>query len=355
MAPVDDQADKRRQHTVGDGQRCDQQGRADRRQPAHRLRVEHQRHDRRRRERGDGHPQVAQAEVPIGEDGQRNQRLAGVDRLPVDKYRDEPPAGDDQRPDPRLPVRCLALLQAEDDQKDAHRGQADAHQVEPVPLGGQRRHQPYRQRQPDDADRDVDEEHPLPAQAVDQHAADQRPHQTGDACGGTPNTHRGAATLRREDPGDHRQGLRGEHTGTHTLYDPGSDQHADAARQPTPHGGGGEHRQTDQVEVLGAEAVTEPPGHQQHHRVPQQVGAGHPDHGGVPDAQVGHDGRVGDGHDVGVENDHEETDHHRPERVPGVARTGPVFPGRSGHRRDHVPTPRPPGPSPICSRAHYSG
>ncbi len=214
MVSVDDPADKRREHPVGDRHRRDQQGRARRRQPTHRLRIERQRqHHRRRGERDDGHPDVAQAEVPVGEHVQRDQRLAGVHRLPVDERRNESRARDDRRPDPRLPSGGLALLQPEHDQEHAHPGQPDADQIEPVRLGRQHRNQPHRQRQPDDADRDIDEEDPLPTQPVHQHAAGQRTHQAGHAGGSTPHAHRDPAPLRREDPGDRRQGLRGEHPG----------------------------------------------------------------------------------------------------------------------------------------------
>ena len=45
---VDEPADNRRERPAGDGHRCEQQGRARRRQPAHRLRIEHQRQHHRR-------------------------------------------------------------------------------------------------------------------------------------------------------------------------------------------------------------------------------------------------------------------------------------------------------------------
>ena len=61
------------------------------------------------------------------------------------------------------------------------------------------------------------------------------------------------ATPRRcggENLGNRRQGLRREYPGADPLHHPGGDQHGDAAREPTPHRGDGEHHQADQVQVL---------------------------------------------------------------------------------------------------------
>ena len=81
-----------------------------------------------------------------------------------------------------------------------------------------------RQRQAEDADRHVDEEDPLPAEVVDQDATGQRADQRGDSRGGAPHAHRGAPPLRREDPGDRRQGLRGQQGGPDALHHAGGDE-----------------------------------------------------------------------------------------------------------------------------------
>src|SRR6516164_5107520 len=102
--------------------------------------------------------------------------------------------------------------------------------------------------------------------------------------------------------------------------------------------------------VNTAKPITEPPGHQQHHGVPQQIRAGHPDDRVVADMQIGLDGRVGDGDDGRVHHDHEEADHHRPERIPripgvltlrevgAIRPAGPGAPARPGRRPGHVST-----------------
>ena len=49
-----------------------------------------------------------------------------------------------------------------------------AREVEPCDVGGQVRHESDGQHEADDADRHVDEEDPLPAEPVDEHAAEDR-------------------------------------------------------------------------------------------------------------------------------------------------------------------------------------
>ena len=100
----------------------------------------------------------------------------------------------------------------------------------------------------------------------------------------------------------------------------------DGPGQPAPQGCGGEHEQPDQVQVLGAELVAEPTGQQQRHGVGQQIGTGDPDDRVVIGLQLLHDAGVRDRDDGRVDQDHEETDHHGPQRIPGP-----------GHRRRGTP------------------
>ncbi len=57
------------------------------------------------------------------------------------------------------------------------------------------RHQPEREHQADQADRDVDEEDPLPAEGVDEHAAEDGTDQGGDAGRRAPQRHGLAAPV----------------------------------------------------------------------------------------------------------------------------------------------------------------
>ena len=211
-------------------------------------------------------------------------------------------------------------------------------------VGGQFGHQPDRQPQSDEADRDVDEKDPGPAHRVHQHTAGQRSDQRGHSRGGAPHARRHPAAVGREDPGDQRQRLRAHYRGADALGHPRRDQHGDGARQATPQRGGGKDGQADQIQVLRAEPVTEPTGHQQRDRVGQQVRTGHPDDRVVAGAEADHDAGIGDRDDRRVEQDHEEADHHRPQRMPWVdlvSALGRRASARSptSSRRGHIPAP----------------
>ena len=167
---------------------------------------------------------------------------------------------------------------------------------------------------------------------VDEHTAQDRPDQGGHARRRTPQGHRLAAALGGEDPRDDRHRLRRHHRGAEALEDAGDDQHLDRPGQAAPQRGQREDGQADQVEVLGPEPVTEPPGDEHRHRVGEQVGAGHPDDGVHVGVQVRDDrgGRHGD--DRGVDEDHEEPDAQGEERRPRVDLGGHVS-GRLAARR----------------------
>ncbi len=180
----------------------------------------------------------------------------------------------------------------------------------------------------------VDEEDPLPAEAVDEEAAEDRADQHRDRRRRAPQAHRAAAVVRREGAGDHRHRLRGQQRGAEALDGARGDQHLDRAGEPAPRGGEGEDDQADQVDPLGPEPVTEASGDQQRHGVGQQVGAGHPDDGVDVGVEALHDPRVGHRDDRGVDEDHEEPDDQRPEGRPGLVGRGHAagnLPGRRIH------------------------
>ena len=196
---------------------------------------------------------------------------------------------------------------------------------------GERGHEAPGQDESDDADRDVDEEDPLPAEGVDQDAAEDRTDERGDTGGRSPERHGAAAVGGRERAGDDRHGLRRHQRGADTLYDAGDDEHLDAAGQAAPQRREREDREPDQVDVLGAEPVTEPTGHEQRHGVGEQVGAGHPDDGVDVGLELASDRRRRDRHDRVVDEDHEEADDHGPQCRPGLVVGGQV--GRCAHAR----------------------
>ena len=145
--------------------------------------------------------------------------------------------------------------------------------VEPVRVRRQVRHEDPRHHESDDADRDVDEEDPLPAEAVDEQAAGERADEGRDTGGGAPQSHGGAATIRREGAGDDGHGLRRHERRAEPLHRAGDDQQLERSRQAAPERGEGEDREPDEIDPLRAEAVAEAPGDQQRHRVGEQVRA----------------------------------------------------------------------------------
>ena len=109
-----------------------------------------------------------------------HERLALGPRLRPDEQGEDEHPGDDERPDrdrapDDAPVVLLALLQTEHDRGRGRGAQEDADHVELVRVRLELGHEDPREHEADDADGDVDEEDPLPAEAVDEQAAGSGP------------------------------------------------------------------------------------------------------------------------------------------------------------------------------------
>ena len=100
-------------------------------------------------------------------------------------------------------------------------------------MGFEGRHVTDSQPQPNDSNRDIDEEDPLPAQGVNEDAAEYRTDETRDTGGGSPQAHGSTAFLRWEKSGDHRQGLRSHKGSSDALNRPSSDKDANRRGQTT--------------------------------------------------------------------------------------------------------------------------
>ena len=288
------------------------------RQSAYALGVERDRERLRRdREPECGDRDVGEREVAVAEERKRDQRLrcTGLPHHEQRQYRD---AADDQRPRDRAPREGLPLLDAEHEQEHPDGTERHADEVEPADRRRQRGHQPDGEHEPENADGHVDEEDPLPAEAVDQQPAGDRPDEHRDPGHRPPQAHRPPALVRRERAGDHGHGLRRQHRRAEALHDPRHDQPADRPGEPAPQGGDGEHGEADQVHTLGAVPVAEPAGDQQRDRVSEQVGAGDPDDGVDVRVERRHDRGRRDGHDRRIDENHEEPEHQCPHRGPGA-------------------------------------
>ena len=168
------------------------------------------------------------------------------------------------------------------------------------------RQQPLRDQEDGDADGDVDEEDPVPAQDVGQDAAEQhadRPaagqHEAEDAhrlraLGGLGEQHH---DQRERDGRDHRA--------AEALHRAGDDQDFLGAGQPA---GERRHREDDDAgheQAPVPEQVAEPAAEQQEPAEREQVGVHHPGERGLREAQIRPDRRQGDVHDRRVEDDHQ--------------------------------------------------
>jgi len=173
------------------------------------------------------------------------------------------------------------------------------------------------------ADRDVEVEDRLPAEAVGEGAADQRPDRHRDPDRGTVDPHRGAALAAgRELLGDQRQRDREHHRAADALQAAGEVEEGRVGRQRAEQRGDREDREAEGEDAPAAEPVGERAGGQQEHRERQDVGVDDPLE--VGEARVERRTQVGQRHvhDGQVEHEHEGRERHDPERPPAGARGG---------------------------------
>ena len=267
---------------------------------------------------------------------ERDQRLAGpVHVLVVEEDAQHQHArGDhlddrDRTPDP-APVMRLALDQAVDQQEQADGGEAGAGPVEPVPaVEPQVGHRDEGEHDGQHADRDVDEEDPLPAEVGDQIAAQGGAGDRGDTGHRTPHAERDAPLVGREDHRDRGQRLRREQRAADTLDDPEHDELLGRAGQAARGRRDGEDHQPEHEQPLGPEEVTEPAGGDQEDRVDQHVRVDDPED--LVERRVEARAHVGyrDIDDRRIEQDHEEAQAERRQHQPRLG--GAFLRGRCGH------------------------
>src|SRR5699024_7489110 len=143
-------------------------------------------------------------EVPVLEHRRRYEHLGGVDPLPQDEGAEGDEAtGADERHGDRSAVRsppgAASRLDSVDQQEPAESRERDAEPVEPVRVSLEAGQQPDRHYQGDDADWDVDEEDPFPAEGVDEHPAEDGADQRRDSGDGAPHSHRRSPSIGWED------------------------------------------------------------------------------------------------------------------------------------------------------------
>ncbi len=207
----------------------------------------------------------------------------------------------------RAPALLWGAHDAEHDERQAGGHGQRAEHVDAAAPGGRRRHQRRDGGQRGQSDRDVEPEHPGPAQPLGDHAAEE--HSGGTAGGGGRAVERDGLGqflgLVAEEHDQQRQGRRRDQRGTDAL---------DGATVDLDAGGPGEraeHRADEQDDPsegehpLGSEEVRETSAEQQQAAEGDQEAVEHPRQAGLAESQILlHPGqRHGD--DRGVHDDHE--------------------------------------------------
>jgi len=259
------------------------------------------------------------------EDAQRQQR-AGRDRLPRDE-RGEQGAGHSGVPDrvrrapavaPGLHDRVHAEHQAGGDQQ---RAQGVGSRAQPGPVVGLEH--PGGQDHGRGADRQVDEEDPVPAESLGEDPPEDLA--DGGACRAdeTERTDRRAPLARlREQRDDHAQAHRRGRRPADALGEPRGDQHLLAGGDPAQQRRGGEQGQAGDERALAAGQVAEPAGQQQQAAEGDQVGVDDPGQIGGREAEAALDHRQRHGHDAAVEDDHQHCRAEHREGQPARAGSG---------------------------------
>ena len=162
------------------------------------------------------------------------------------------------------------------------------------------------QRRGDQSDRDVDEQHPAPAQPTGEDAAEKHAGGAAGAGDRAPDTQR-AVTLRAvgERRGDDRQGGRRHDRCAQPLDGAGGDQPGLGLREATAQRRQGEHHEAEHEHPATPQQVGHSPAEQQEAAEGQRVGVHHPGEVVAGEVQVSADGWQRDVDDRCVDHDHE--------------------------------------------------
>ena len=188
-------------------------------------------------------------------------------------------------------------------------------------IGAALAKQPRGDSKHEQADRNVDEEDPGPAQGAGQRAAEQHAGRTAAARGGAPDPESEVALPsfpegRRQD----RQGRGRKQRRAESLDGAESDQRALRPREAVEQRADREQSKPDDEQAPAAEQVRQAAAEQQHAAEEDRIGRDHPLQARLREVEIRLDRRQGDVHDCDVEDDHElgGDDHREPEPAPAV-------------------------------------
>ena len=206
------------------------------------------------------------------------------------------------------PAAVVAVDHAPHDPQQARAGEAEARDVEaalgPVGLLEPQVGKDGR----DDADRDVEQEDPVPAQPLGDGATHERADRDREPGDPAPRAEREGPSLRGNRGRQDRQAERRDDRATDALDGPGEDQDLAVRGEGGRERSGGEHDEADDEHPATAEAVTERGAGEQQHRERQRVGVDHPLELLERGAKVLADHGQRGGDDEVVEGDHEQAD-----------------------------------------------
>ena len=183
--------------------------------------------------------------------------------------------------------------------------------------------EPHGQERGGDADRQVDEEDPVPVDRLGDHAAEEQPDRRsrgGDEAVDADRL-RALARLRehRDDhPQDHGRGQRA----ADALDEARAHQNRLALGEPAERRGCDEDRQADHEDAPPADEIAQPAREEEEAAEGDQVGVDHPREARLAEPEVALDRRQGDVDDRLVEDDHQEADAEHDERDPARTLVG---------------------------------
>ena len=282
---------------------------------------------------GDGH-------VAAPEQAQRDQRRRHGGLDPEEDREQHSRSSEQANGLGRRPAGRVAV----DDGVDReHQGGGHGHRSRDVQSGagtapGRGRQHSQRQQEHRDADGRVDEEDPVPVEAVREHSAEQDADAAATCSDETDEAHRLGPVGRLGEQVHHeRQRHGGDNCPAEALHRAGGDQHARRPGQAARDRGGSECSDTGHEQPPLTEQVTEPAAQQQEAAEGQQVRVDDPGERRLGEAEVGSDGRERDVHDRRVEHDHQVAEAQHDQRRPtGAAVQVRAFGravggGRGGH------------------------
>ncbi len=218
-------------------------------------------------------------------------------------------------------MRQVQLAESFQGDGDQHHGAAEEQEADAVETARHRaaqvRHQLHRHQAAEQADRQVDQEDPVPGGVLHQPAAQRRSRQRAEQAGNGDEAEHPHQVLARVDAQDHQPSHRHHQRAADALYDARPDQQFEARRQRAKQRAEAEQQYRAEEHPARAETVGDPPRgrYQQGHR--EQVGDHHRLHAQRVFVQRTGHARQRGVEDGAVEGLHEEGDGDQPGQLAG--------------------------------------